>query len=212
MHSTLAAFIRLLSARSGVENGITAVGRAYFATKRSAMTSHDQALRLRSVCAARFLWHVNRQLPRCIPLPWRQCQATPASEQQARRQIPLAAGSSSPALVPMPVGCVVRADHSIRPGPRPLSIATVTIVHCAARGGRGQSVAARRRRESRSAFAVATPPVPGTSTRATRTSAFSDAQPQQIEDRLNQRPRKRLGYRAPQRVFDASFKRVALRS
>lgn len=43
-------------------------------------------------------------------------------------------------------------------------------------------------------------------------STFSDAQLQQIEDRLNQRPRKRLGYRTPQRVFDASFKRVALRS
>jgi IS30 family transposase len=43
-------------------------------------------------------------------------------------------------------------------------------------------------------------------------STFSDAQLQQIEDKLNQRPRKRLGYRTPQRVFDASFKRAALRS
>lgn len=32
-----------------------------------------------------------------------------------------------------------------------------------------------------------------------------------IEDRLNNRPRKRLGYRTPQAVFEASFNRVALR-
>jgi IS30 family transposase len=43
-------------------------------------------------------------------------------------------------------------------------------------------------------------------------STFSDAQLQQIEDKLNQRPRKRLGYRTPQTVFDASFKRAALRN
>ncbi|MGH8155709.1 MAG: IS30 family transposase, partial [Terriglobia bacterium] len=35
---------------------------------------------------------------------------------------------------------------------------------------------------------------------------------QQIEDKLNRRPRKRLGYRTPERVFEQSFKRVALRS
>jgi IS30 family transposase len=33
-----------------------------------------------------------------------------------------------------------------------------------------------------------------------------------IEDKLNQRPRKRLGFRTPQQVFDASFNRGALRS
>ena len=42
--------------------------------------------------------------------------------------------------------------------------------------------------------------------------SFSDEQVQQFEDKLNQRPRKRLGYRTPQDVFDQSFKRVALRS
>ncbi|MGH8115997.1 MAG: IS30 family transposase [Rhodanobacteraceae bacterium] len=43
-------------------------------------------------------------------------------------------------------------------------------------------------------------------------STFTDAQIQQIEDKLNRRPRKRLGYRTPERVFEQSFKRVALRS
>lgn len=43
-------------------------------------------------------------------------------------------------------------------------------------------------------------------------SAFSDEEIQRIEDKLNHRPRKRLGYRTPQDVFDQSFKRVALQS
>jgi IS30 family transposase len=42
--------------------------------------------------------------------------------------------------------------------------------------------------------------------------AFTDAQIQQIGDKLNRRPRKRLRYRTPQHVFDISFKRDALRS
>jgi IS30 family transposase len=42
--------------------------------------------------------------------------------------------------------------------------------------------------------------------------AITDEQLQQIEDRLNRRPRKRLGYRSPQQIFEASFKRGALRS
>jgi IS30 family transposase len=42
--------------------------------------------------------------------------------------------------------------------------------------------------------------------------AITEEQLQQIEDRLNQRPRKRLGYRTPQAMFDASFNRGALRS
>jgi IS30 family transposase len=42
--------------------------------------------------------------------------------------------------------------------------------------------------------------------------AYSDADIQAIEDKLNQRPRKRLGFRTPQQVFDASFNRGALRS
>lgn len=41
---------------------------------------------------------------------------------------------------------------------------------------------------------------------------FTDAQIQQIEDKLNRRPRKRLGFRTPDQVFELSFKRVALRS
>lgn len=41
---------------------------------------------------------------------------------------------------------------------------------------------------------------------------ITDEQLQQIEDRLNRRPRKRLGYRTPQALFEASFKRGALRS
>jgi IS30 family transposase len=41
---------------------------------------------------------------------------------------------------------------------------------------------------------------------------FTDAQIQHIEDKLNRRPRKRLGFRTPQSVFDQSFKRVALQS
>ncbi len=42
--------------------------------------------------------------------------------------------------------------------------------------------------------------------------AYSDAQIQSIEDKLNQRPRKRLGFRTAQHVFDISFNRGALRS
>ena len=42
--------------------------------------------------------------------------------------------------------------------------------------------------------------------------ACSDADIQVIEDKLNRRPRKRLGFRTPQQVFDASFNRGALRS
>ena len=42
--------------------------------------------------------------------------------------------------------------------------------------------------------------------------AFSDEDIQQIEDKLNQRPRKRLGFRTPQQMFDMSLKRGALRS
>jgi len=41
---------------------------------------------------------------------------------------------------------------------------------------------------------------------------ITDQQLQQIEDRLNQRPRKRLGYRTPQARFDVSFNRGALRN
>jgi IS30 family transposase len=41
---------------------------------------------------------------------------------------------------------------------------------------------------------------------------FTEAQIQHIEDQLNRRPRKRLGFRTPQEVFDQSFKRVALQS
>lgn len=43
-------------------------------------------------------------------------------------------------------------------------------------------------------------------------SAYSDADIQAIEDKLNQRPRKRLDFRTPQHVFDISFNRGALRS
>ncbi len=43
-------------------------------------------------------------------------------------------------------------------------------------------------------------------------SQFSDGEIQQIEDKLNRRPRKRLGFRTPEHVFELSFKRVALRS
>lgn len=42
--------------------------------------------------------------------------------------------------------------------------------------------------------------------------AITDKELQLIEDRLNNRPRKRLGYRTPQAMFEASFNRVALRS
>ena len=42
--------------------------------------------------------------------------------------------------------------------------------------------------------------------------AITDEQLQQIEDRLNRRPRKRLGYRSPQQKFDAAFNRGALRN
>jgi IS30 family transposase len=41
---------------------------------------------------------------------------------------------------------------------------------------------------------------------------FTQAEIQAIEDQLNQRPRKRLGFRTPQHEFDKSFKRSALRS
>ncbi|EIL99412.1 integrase catalytic subunit, partial [Rhodanobacter thiooxydans LCS2] len=41
---------------------------------------------------------------------------------------------------------------------------------------------------------------------------FDDAFIQYVEDKLNNRPRKRLGYRTPQEVFERSFKRAALRS
>lgn len=43
-------------------------------------------------------------------------------------------------------------------------------------------------------------------------SQFTDEDIQQIEDKLNRRPRKRLGFRTPEHVFELSFKRVALRS
>ncbi|GAA0724679.1 hypothetical protein GCM10009105_37480 [Dokdonella soli] len=42
--------------------------------------------------------------------------------------------------------------------------------------------------------------------------AFTPTQIHAIEDRLNQRPRKRLGFRTPQHEFDKSFKLGALRS
>ncbi|MHB1272381.1 MAG: IS30 family transposase [Rhodanobacter sp.] len=42
--------------------------------------------------------------------------------------------------------------------------------------------------------------------------ACTDAEIQAIEDKLNQRPRRRSGFRIPQQVFDASFNRGALRS
>ena len=42
--------------------------------------------------------------------------------------------------------------------------------------------------------------------------AFTPAQIQAIENKLNQRPRRRLGFRTPQHDFDKSFKRGALRS
>lgn len=41
---------------------------------------------------------------------------------------------------------------------------------------------------------------------------FTPAQIQAVEDKLNQRPRKRLRYQTPQQKFDKSFKRGALRS
>ena len=43
-------------------------------------------------------------------------------------------------------------------------------------------------------------------------SAYTDADIQAIEDKLNQRPRKRLDFRTPRHVFDISFNRGALRS
>ena len=43
-------------------------------------------------------------------------------------------------------------------------------------------------------------------------SLYSDAEIQAIEDKINQRPRKRLDFRTPQHVFDISFNRGALRS
>jgi IS30 family transposase len=42
--------------------------------------------------------------------------------------------------------------------------------------------------------------------------SFSEEDIQHVEDKLNQRPRKGLGYKTPQRVFDQFFKRVALQS
>lgn len=42
--------------------------------------------------------------------------------------------------------------------------------------------------------------------------AFTDDAIQKIEHKLNQRPRKRLGFLTPQHLFDRSFKRGALRS
>ncbi|MCW0203575.1 MAG: hypothetical protein OJI74_17045 [Rhodanobacter thiooxydans] len=43
-------------------------------------------------------------------------------------------------------------------------------------------------------------------------ATFDDAFIQHVEDKLNNRPRKRLGYRTPQEVFERSFKHAALRS
>lgn len=43
-------------------------------------------------------------------------------------------------------------------------------------------------------------------------SKFTDDEIQQIEDKLNRRPRKRHGFRTPGHIFELSFKRVALRS
>ena len=43
-------------------------------------------------------------------------------------------------------------------------------------------------------------------------SAYTDADIQAIEDKLNRRPRKRLDFRTPQHVFDVSLNRGALRS
>ena len=43
-------------------------------------------------------------------------------------------------------------------------------------------------------------------------SAFTPTHIQAIEDKLNQRPRKRLGFRTPQHQFEKSFKRGALRT
>lgn len=42
--------------------------------------------------------------------------------------------------------------------------------------------------------------------------AFTEEDVQRVEDKINQRPRKRLGFRSPQHQFDKSFKRGALRS
>ncbi|GAB2591671.1 IS30 family transposase [Dyella jejuensis] len=41
-------------------------------------------------------------------------------------------------------------------------------------------------------------------------STFSDAYIQSIEDKLNSRPRKRLGFHTPQQIFDKSFRRALL--
>ncbi len=43
-------------------------------------------------------------------------------------------------------------------------------------------------------------------------ATFDDAFIQHIEDKPGNRPRKRLGFRTPQEVFERSFKRAALRS
>jgi IS30 family transposase len=40
----------------------------------------------------------------------------------------------------------------------------------------------------------------------------SDEELAMIQNRLNHRPRKRLGFKTPHEVFYASFKRVALRA
>jgi len=43
-------------------------------------------------------------------------------------------------------------------------------------------------------------------------AAVTDEHLQAIEDRLNDRPRRRLGFRTPRQVFEASFNRRALQS
>jgi IS30 family transposase len=43
-------------------------------------------------------------------------------------------------------------------------------------------------------------------------SIYSDADIQAIEDKINRRPRKRLGFRTPEQVFETSFNRGALRT
>jgi len=43
-------------------------------------------------------------------------------------------------------------------------------------------------------------------------SAFTEQEIPRVEDKLNHRPRKRIGFRTPQHQFDKSFKRGALRS
>jgi IS30 family transposase len=43
-------------------------------------------------------------------------------------------------------------------------------------------------------------------------STVTDAELKMIEDRLNHRPRKRLGFKTPHQVFHESLNRVALRT